>query len=650
MKYLGIIQVRMNSSRLPGKALELLGRRSVLEWVCERVRKSHEVHHWIVATSEEPDSDPIVEVCKRLGFEVQRGSDSDVLSRFVECIDRYKPQYIVRVCADNPFVCPTVIDSLASQIRIDDVYIANHRPHQFCSIADGFGVEIARATALLEDARNSKNVSVREHVTTELVPRHSQRDIQVDDSLRFPYLRFDIDTSEDLARLRAFVEASGTGIETPAASIVKKYLANEIQELLKTLFPLTRSLMGPSNRRTLDVLQEITPLSRKSVLSGTRVFDWTVPDEWTVSEAWIANAAGVRLIDIANNYLHLVTNSRPVDGSFSLEELEPHLHSHELPGAIPYRTTYYKGDWGFCVTREQLERIRGEQAPFRVVIRSEFRKGAMDYAEHVVVGRSPKTILISTYFCHPNLANDSLSGVILTALLARHIRSLSSPRYTYRIVFVPETIGALAYLDELGSAVEQVECGLQITTVGGPGGFCVKSSWDARHPINQLVRDALNEKNVEFAVVPFDIHGSDERQYSSPGFRINMATIAKDMYYQYSEYHTSLDNLELVTGAQIQESLDVYLKVIKKLEARRIFSRTNPFGEPMLSRHDLYDSLGGGALPGRISDRRDLILWILFMSDGHLSTVDIARQLEVDESVVCGFSEMLVNRGLLEEH
>jgi len=194
-----------------------------------------------------------------------------------------------------------------------------------------------------------------------------------------------------------------------------------------------------------------------------------------------------------------------------------------------------------------------------------------------------------------------------------------------------------------------VECGLQITTVGGPGRFCVKSSWDANHPINQIVRSALEESGAQFAVVPFDIHGSDERQYSSPGFRINMATISKDMYYQYPEYHTSLDNLDFVNGVYIQESLEVYLKVIELLESRRVYSRTNPFGEPMLSKHDLYDSIGGGSLPGQTSDRRDLMLWILFLSDGHQSTVDIARQLGVDESTICGLSELLALRGLLEE-
>jgi aminopeptidase-like protein/spore coat polysaccharide biosynthesis protein SpsF (cytidylyltransferase family) len=607
------------------------------------------VQDWVVATSEESDSDPIVNICSRLGFEVYRGSETDVLARFIACIETHEPQYIVRVCADNPFVCPEVIDDLIGQLTVGDEYIANHRPHQFCRIADGFGVEIARAASLLEVAQNSTDASVREHVTTKLVSSHPRRQIRVDELLRFPYLRFDIDTSEDLARLNAFVNASSIGVATPATSIVRKYIANEIQELLEHLFPLNRSLMGPSNRLTLDALEEIVPLDRKSVATGTQIFDWSVPEEWTVSEAWIANLAGVRVVDLKNNYLHVVAHSNPVDNHFSLRELESHLHSHELSGAIPYRTTYYKRDWGFCVTREQLELIRREEGPFHVVIKAKFQTGSMDFAEHVVIGRSEKVILISTYFCHPNLANDSLSGVILTALLARHLSSLPNPRYTYRLVFVPETIGAIAYLHQLGNEVKQVECGLQITTVGGPGRFCVKSSWDANHPINQIVRSALEESGAQFAVVPFDIHGSDERQYSSPGFRINMATISKDMYYQYPEYHTSLDNLDFVNGVYIQESLEVYLKVIELLESRRVYSRTNPFGEPMLSKHDLYDSIGGGSLPGQTSDRRDLMLWILFLSDGHQSTVDIARQLGVDESTICGLSELLALRGLLEE-
>jgi aminopeptidase-like protein len=607
------------------------------------------VQDWVVATSERTDSDPIIEICSQLGFEVYRGSETDVLSRFIACIERYKPEYIVRVCADNPFVCPEVIDALVGQLRPGDDYIANHRPHQFCQIADGFGIEIARAASLIEVAQNSTVEAVREHVTTELVSSHPRRQIQVDESLRFPYLRFDIDTSEDLARLNSFVDAANIEVTTHATSIVKKYIASEMQQLLEYLFPLNRSLMGPSNRLTLDALEKIVPLNRKRVATGTQVYDWSVPEEWSVSEAWIANSAGERIVDMENNYLHVVAYSQAVDNYFSLSDLEFHLHSHERSGAIPYRTTYYKRDWGFCVTKEQLEQIRRQEGPFHVVIRAEFRTGSMDFAEHVVIGRSEKVILISTYFCHPNLANDSLSGVILTAFLARHLSSLPNPRYTYRIVFVPETIGAIAYLHQLGNEVKHVECGLQITTVGGPGRFCVKSSWDSSHPINQITNLALEESGVQFTAVPFDIHGSDERQYSSPGFRINMATIAKDMYYQYPEYHTSLDNLDLVNGIHIQESLEVYLKVIKLLEARRVFSRTNPFGEPMLSRHDLYDSIGGGSLPGETSDRLDLTLWILFLSDGHQSTVDIARRIGVEESTVGELSELLTLRGLLVE-
>lgn len=649
MRFLGIIQVRMNSSRLRGKALANLGSRPVLEWVCERVRQSTQVQDWVVATSEKTDSDPIVEICSRLGFEVYRGSETDVLSRFIACIERYNPEYIVRVCADNPFVCPEVIDALIGQLRFGDDYIANHRPHQFCRIADGFGIEIARAASLIEIGQKSTGVAVREHVTTELVSSHPRRQIQVDESLQFPYLKFDIDTSEDLDRLNAFVYAARIEVDTPAISIVKKFISSEMQQLLEHLFPLNRSLMGPSNRLTLDALEKLVPLSRRSVATGTQVYDWYVPEEWSVAEAWIANSSGERIVDIENNYLHVVSHSQPVDKYCSLSELEAHLHSHERSGAIPYRTTYYKRDWGFCVTKEQLELIRRQEGQFHVVIRSEFRTGSMDFAEHVVTGRSEKVILISTYFCHPNLANDSLSGVILTIFLARHLSSLPNLRYTYRIVFVPETIGAIAYLQQLGNEVKHVECGLQITTVGGPGRFFVKSSWDSSHPINQITRIALEESRVQFTTVPFDIHGSDERQYSSPGFRINMATIAKDMYYQYPEYHTSLDNLDLVTGVHIQESFEVYLKVIKQLESRRVFSRTNPFGEPMLSRHDLYDHIGGGSLPGSTSDRLDLMLWILFLSDGHQSTIDIARRIGIEESTVAELSELLTLRGLLVE-
>ena len=649
MLVLGVIQVRMGSARLPGKALALLGSSPILEWVTERVKQSQLVERWVVATSSDQSCDSIAELCEKLNVPCHRGSENDVLSRFAECVVIYQPDYVVRVCADNPFVSGETIDSLVTQICAGDEYLANHRTHARCEIADGFGAEVIKANSLLESAKRSRDPQVREHVTLEIRNRHVDRQIQVDSRIRHSDLRFDVDTAEELARLNEFVNKSGTNFLTSPAEIVEKRLADEMQKLLEDLYPIHRSLAGEENRTTLDVIGSIIPLQRKSIRSGSEVFDWSVPPEWSISEAWISDLEGNRLVDLAENHLHVVAYSTAVDVVVTFEELKERLFTHSIPEAIPYRTAYYKRDWGFCVTQNQLMNLRSHSGPFRVFINAEFKQGQMDFADAIVHGRSSKEILISTYFCHPNLANDSLSGVVLTTFLARYLLSKTRLRYSYRFVFVPETIGALVYLHDSGSSANKIECGLQVTTVGGPGTFQVKKSWDDRHPINNLARSVMDSSGVKFEMIPFDIHGSDERQYSSPGFRINMITIAKDIYYSYREYHSSLDDLSFVTGQQILQSFELYVSLINAMESRRIFERVNPFGEPMLSKHDLYSHIGGALVPGSNLGSMDLTLWVLFLSDGHLSTSDIAERMKVDESAVIKISELLVQLEMLRE-
>jgi aminopeptidase-like protein len=427
-------------------------------------------------------------------------------------------------------------------------------------------------------------------------------------------------------------------------------LVEEIDAYLKRLFPLCRSITGEPNRETLRILQEIIPLTIHEVPSGAVVYDWTIPEEWNIHNAWIADLSGRYIVDFRASNLHIVSYSLPVNSIICWAELKNHLHFHpQFDDAIPYRTSYYERNWGFCVTQKQYNEMEKLGGPFIVTIDSELKSGSLTYGEYLIRGQSNNEILISCYICHPSMANDSLSGVVLTAFLARYIANLEKRHWTYRIVFVPETIGAIAYCANNETAIKKIDMGLVITTVGGPGTFGYKRSYDSSHPINAMIERVFKETETKFITYPFDIHGSDERQYSSQGFRINTATICRDRYYEYDYYHSSLDNLNYVTAAQIFETLNLYIRLIKKFEARKVYRSRIQYGEVMLSRHNLYPVTGGAQRPehgGRTE--LDLILWLLFYCDGNLSIDDIADKLDVDAQVLAVLADDMVKKSVLE--
>lgn len=644
---LGVIQVRTGSTRLPGKARLDLGGVSLLAWVVGRATRARLVDRWVVATTTLPEDDWIADLAHDHGCGLVRGSETDVLSRFRTALDEHSPDYVVRVCADNPFICPDLIDELCRRIDSRD-YLANHRPTPVLPVADGFGAEIVSTRLLVELSDANPSGRDREHVTASIAERCADVSQGIyDAALLHPYLRFDVDTAEDLQHVRRLVDVGGVTPDSTPAEIIRTELGMRIQADLEALFPLNRSLMGTANRTTLDHVSGIVPLRRSSVQSGERIFDWIVPPEWTIRGGEIRGRTGELLVSYDNNHLHVMTYSRGINATVNLDDLLPHLHTHAQPEAIPYRTAYYTDDWGFCVTHAQREAIIADGGPFQVLVDAEKSPGEMDFADVIVDGSSGREVLVSTYFCHPSLANDSLSGVLLTAHLARFVAALPDRKYTYRFVFVPETVGALAYAH--GVDLTAVDFGFQITTVGGPGTFQVKRSWDERHPVNALVDRVLESRGVDFDVLPFDIHGSDERQYSSPGLRLNMTTVARDMYYTYPQYHTSMDNLDFVTGRQIAETLEIYCALILEIERRRVFTRIDPVGEPMLRRHDLHDLVGGSVLPGAVRDTTELVLWIAFLCDGVNSADDVARRLNEPVDRVIEVCDIMVRADILKE-
>jgi aminopeptidase-like protein len=427
-----------------------------------------------------------------------------------------------------------------------------------------------------------------------------------------------------------------------------------IDNYLKRLFPITRSITGNGNRKTLKILQEIVPLNILEYPTNQKVYDWSIPKEWNIKDAWIKNSKGEKIIDFKISNIHVVSYSKAIHKKMKLDELNENLHYlSDLPEAIPYRTNYYKKNWGFCVSYNQYKELFNSNEEYEVFIDSSLYDGSLSIGELLIEGKSKKEHLVSCYICHPSMANDSLSGVILTAFLSKYLlENKNELERSYRIVFIPETIGAIAYLSNNEVAMKNIDSGFVVTTVGGNGKIGYKQSFDANHEINKIIEDVFIENKVDFITYPFDIRGSDERQYSSQGFRINTATITKDKYYEYDYYHTSLDNLAFVKAKYINESLKYYKKVINIMDKNVVLQNNYPNGEVMLGKHDLYPKTGGALKFGK--DRElsevDIMLWLLFYCDGKNSLYKISRLIDLDINILYEISNKLVNKNILSKY
>jgi len=429
-----------------------------------------------------------------------------------------------------------------------------------------------------------------------------------------------------------------------------KDCTKEMGGYLKRLFPINRSITGDGNRKTLKILQEIIPLKVVEYPSGQQVYDWTIPKEWNIKDAWIKNSKGEKVIDFQVSNLHVVSYSTPIHKKISFEELKGNLHYLEnIPEAIPYRTSYYNESWGFCVSYKQYQELFQEGEEYEIRIDSKLSNGGLSIGEILIKGKSKKEYLISCYICHPSMANDSLSGVITTAFIAKELLKIQDTlEHSYRVVFVPETIGAIAYSSKNEKEMKSIDNGLVVTTCGGLGDFGYKQSWEEGNFINRMIEDVFNENNVMFLTYPFDIHGSDERQYSSQGFRINCTTISKDRYYEYDYYHTSLDNLDFVKEESLNKALNLYLQLINKMDKNIVYKNLYPNCEVMLSKHDLYPKTGGAILPNSDISALDIILWVLYYCDGRIDLYEISKKLNVNMCLIYKETKQLENKKILE--
>lgn len=404
--------------------------------------------------------------------------------------------------------------------------------------------------------------------------------------------------------------------------------AQDAHELMTSMYPICRSITGDGVRRTLDLLEKWIPLVRTEVASGAAAFDWEVPREWNIRDAFIADRTGRRLVDFRAHSLHVVSYSVPVRATLTRAELEPHLHSLPAqPAWIPYRTSYYREDWGFCLRHS--DRLALGPGPFEVVIDAELKAGHLTYAECVVEGVTAREAIVFTHVCHPSLANDNLTGIAVAGALARALHPLT-PRLTWRFIFAPGTIGSLVWLSRNEQLWPRIDAGLVIGLLGDAGALTYKRSRRGSAMIDRVADYVLGAERTGAKVIDFEPYGYDERQFCSPGIDLPVGRLTRTPNAGFAEYHTSADDLSFVSVGQLAGSIRTLAHMISVVDANRRLLNLSGKGEPQLGKRGLYRSVGGTG-PGPFENA---LLWILSQSDGKNDLVDIARRSALDFEVL----------------
>jgi len=398
-------------------------------------------------------------------------------------------------------------------------------------------------------------------------------------------------------------------------------IGRKIYELIVELYPICRSITGDGFRKTMSLLQKLIPLTVQEVPTGTQVFDWTVPREWNIRDAYVKNSRGERVIDFQRSNLHVLNYSVPVSRKMPLAELKEHLFTlPDRPDWVPYRTSYYRENWGFCLSHNQLQKL--SEGEYEVCIDSSLENGSLTYGEYFLAGESTDEILISCHSCHPSLCNDNLSGVSIAALLAKALAG-AARRYSYRFLFIPGTIGSITWLSRNEEAARRIRHGLVLACLGDRGGMSYKRSRRGNAEIDRAVVQVLQHSGHAFAVRDFSPYGYDERQYCSPAFDLAVGCISRTHHGKFPEYHTSEDNLNFVLPASLGDSFSKILTVLGVLEENRVYVNQSPKGEPQLGRRGLYRNIGGHV---DAEAREMAMLWVLNQSDGAHELLDIAER------------------------
>ena len=417
----------------------------------------------------------------------------------------------------------------------------------------------------------------------------------------------------------------------------------EMYKLMIELYPICRSITGDGVRKTLEIIGNHIPIKKHEIPTGTQVFDWNIPKEWNINDAYVIDPDGNKIIDFKKSNLHVLNYSIPINKKISLEELKMHLHTlPEQPEVIPYRTSYYEEDWGFCLTHNQFLKLK--EGEYKVVIDSSLKNGNLTYGEYYVKGEKEDEVLISCYVCHPSLCNDNLSGVVLATFLAKHLREIPL-KYSYRFLFVPETIGSIAWLCMNENNVSKIKHGLVATCLGDAGTSTYKKSRQGNAEIDKACVSVLKNSGNDYKILDFFPYGSDERQFCSPAFDLPVGSLMRTVYGHFSQYHTSADNLEFVQEKYLEDSFLKYASVIYILENNGVYLNLNPKCEPQLGKRGLYKMIGGQ------KDNLDnhAMQWVLNLSDGKNSLLDISNMADLEFSLIKKAADMLITHNLLKE-
>jgi aminopeptidase-like protein len=417
-----------------------------------------------------------------------------------------------------------------------------------------------------------------------------------------------------------------------------------IYDLAAQLYPICRSITGDGVRASLEILSRFVPLTVHELATGTQVFDWSIPREWNIRDAYVKDSSGRKVIDFQKSNLHVVNYSIPVCAKLPLGELKKHIHTlPEQPDLIPYRTSYYAASWGFCISHNQmLELADGD---YDVVIDASLEDGQLTYGEFLHRGEQEDEVLLSAHICHPSLANDNCSGLALLAYIARHLGSMRT-RYSYRFLFAPGTIGSITWLSRNEASLDRIRAGLVISCVGDGGGPTYKKSRRGDALIDRVMMHVLRYMSPGARVVEFSPYGYDERQFCSPGFDLPVGMFQRSQFGTFPEYHTSADNLDFIRPEHLELSCNLLLAAIDIIEKDRVYVNLNPKCEPQLGRRGLYAAVGGlKDAPAQLM----AMLWVLNLSDGGHSLLDIAERAGLPFASVHRAADLLATHGLLSE-
>lgn len=421
-------------------------------------------------------------------------------------------------------------------------------------------------------------------------------------------------------------------------------VSHQMYQLISELYPICRSITGNGFRETLHWISKHIELTKHEVPSGTQVFDWTVPREWNIKDAYINNSQGERIIDFQKSNLHVVNYSVPVHQKMLLEELKKHLFTlPEHPDWIPYRTSYYKESWGFCLSHNQLLELQDQE--YEVCIDSSLENGHLTYGEYYLKGDKPDEVLISCHACHPSLCNDNLSGIALATFLAKYLSQINLS-YSYRFLFIPGTIGSITWLSLNESQVHNIKHGLVLTCLGDSGKSTYKKSRRGNAEIDKAVTHVLKHSHQDYDIIDFFPYGYDERQFCSPAFNLPVGCFMRTPHSCYPEYHTSADNLDFVKPQFLADSFSKCLSTLHILENNKKYLNQNPKCEPQLGKRGLYSAIGGQT-DTKITELA--MLWVLNLSDGDHTLLDIADRSSMSFDFIHKAATALLEHDLLIE-